>query len=1732
MKNTEKNQLNQFRVLRKRGLKKRLSAFLALLTVISMLSGQLAFIHGAETDSTYALAGEGSGEDITIHFGEDEDQHISIHVNPEPDAEAEYVTGIKEVEAGELVTIAPADGSDLPEEAEAAAEIVEGGEAIAAVEEKFPEEGSDETSEAANAQTTSESASTSSAGGANTDSSEPTGQAAIAETQYQVFDINLENVDTELYEEGFKVSVNLPEDIKGAHDFHLYHLHEGEEPEEIEISTVGSVDKKTGLEVVSGFEFVTEGFSEFVLKYTVDFHWTVDGKRYEFSIPGGGFMSFQKLMELLGVAYDTDNWNSNGEAGNTDAENEQSETVLTLDDIEVSEATREFVAGVESVVFSSPDLVDVSKVEADTTVGQIKENRGLEVQYSVNLTEEQIAGINHTVVSAGDWALISVLPFTSEESLTVTMKDGEVFTIRVTDGQLHSYVISNSGDTYEVIVTYDDTAEIPEDAELVVREIPSDSKEFSENNKVVNKELKANDESGLINPVQFDISIVSGLEEVEPKDGSTVKVEIRLAKSLFGEDNSEEESSTKKGDLTSQTVYMDSDEESGLILFNGEVIKIEKEELTECRIAHIAEDGTAEIIGEVENSSTDDKLIMRFETESFSDYLFDGNDGNKFENLPSTIYVGDEIYMWNQEDYWVTNIGPVVSETKHKTAKADYDSNYKTVTALYPGTFRICRSKDWNNGDTGYDGQYPGKYIKVLKKRTGTTPPATIDTIDNSSIGLTLNLFDYDLDNYLDDYFNGSAHYEDTCIAVFANRGINNGHALKFWGSGIGNQYGTLNEYVEHGVTRIVKDTTDTGRAGGYPVLSTNNTSLSYLFTPSNGTDKKAYTNVNGLFKKVGDYYVYDSDQNYAWYNPATNRFEVYERTYKQKLRADGGEQATSLANKNIGFFPFHKWDDQYDLYVNWDKNLNHHFGMSMSVDFNLPTDPKAVEDSNGDPIVFEFSGDDDLWVYIDGKLAMDIGGVHQPTSGTINFKTGTVTVNGAEQMNSTNFRNRFPDLYDGQEHTLQVFYIERGGCDSNCKIMFNLTQYGDIHFDKVDEDNNHEKLEGAVFGIYKDADCTIPLKEKLKNETFRSYVAESNVQGHVEFLDIPLGTYYLKELHAPEGYPLDDKVHTVQVYVDQVSARAQVKVKIDGKEVKEHGPDIVKIPNKKPSPINLGLNKVWQNTDGESITAPEDTTATFELKRIRTYETYTDRKVEGEGRNISHLVVGVLHDGKSSTFKKYDLISGTNASVSWSYNEGYQGSSACIVNGTRIDQGTVTIPIPAAGQTASIYIVDDSENGNAVRGINVSGSQFFGNSGGGVIHDFQSFSELDNTFRYSGESVIDNRVTLPINPNTWEYDFIDLSVFSKGNIQGHPKVVFNYSYYLEEVNSTCPDGTIAVYKDTNGNIISSSMTGHTSTSGTQTIINKVPTGYLRIDKKVTFNGGSPIPDGKKSDLADTYTFNVYTDESCSKPYKVIQGEAPNQQEVALALTVTIRDDGLAQSSNTVKIPVGNYWIKEQPSSHTDVAPVVNPIKVTILANQTTEKPAIANFTNNKDDIPTDLDVLKVEKGKESTHLPGAVFELRKLEDKEPVASSGILSYVTDNDNEVIVTNKTTDGNGKITFSGLTYGVYEIKEVSPPPGYISSESVCVYFRVDDGTITYIEKGSGKPSTWQTEAENDASIYFTPAAGAAKASFRIGNTPGAVLPATGGPGINLIYLLGIMFSGFAAVGLVMRKRRRA
>ena len=225
----------------------------------------------------------------------------------------------------------------------------------------------------------------------------------------------------------------------------------------------------------------------------VDFHYEADGRTYQFTLPGGGFISLTDLLKVLGISDEA------------------------------------FVANVESVDFSNPELVWIGKVDEETTVGALKEAHGLTCQYSADLTEEQIAEINAQTVEAGDWALISVQPFTSEETLTVTMKNGDQFVIKVTDSQIRKTVIDARGDTWEITVTYGEEAHIPYGAQLKVEEIPSEAEEYYEYYRRAADLVSTDEGEGNRHGYGrlFDISIWNGEEKIEPQ--SHVEVSIRLA---------------------------------------------------------------------------------------------------------------------------------------------------------------------------------------------------------------------------------------------------------------------------------------------------------------------------------------------------------------------------------------------------------------------------------------------------------------------------------------------------------------------------------------------------------------------------------------------------------------------------------------------------------------------------------------------------------------------------------------------------------------------------------------------------------------------------------------------------------------------------------------------------------------------------------------------------------------------------------------------------------------------------------------------------------------------------------------------------------------------------------------------------------------------------------------------------------------------------------------------------
>lgn len=249
---------------------------------------------------------------------------------------------------------------------------------------------------------------------------------------------------------------------------------------------------------------------------------------------------------------------------------------------------------------------------------------------------------------------------------------------------------------------------------------------------------------------------------------------------------------------------------------------------------------------------------------------------------------------------------------------------------------------------------------------------------------------------------------------------INSKHTLKF--KNVGNP-GTYNRYVGNGkgaYTGIVNKIL----TKGYPAMAADkgSESLDYLFGGKSDSAVTNYTPAGGLLTLDKDgYYGFDADSQNATYDTALSKFTLSNRP------------CTNQSDTPC-FAPFGN-----------DTNDNKYsFGMNLGAEFYMPKDGKV----NNQDMVFDFTGDDDVWVFIDGVLVLDLGGIHQALDGSINFATGKITYDKTQRYGNppaatiTQAFTNAGKTWDStayKTHHLSFFYLERGDGGSNCKIRFNL---------------------------------------------------------------------------------------------------------------------------------------------------------------------------------------------------------------------------------------------------------------------------------------------------------------------------------------------------------------------------------------------------------------------------------------------------------------------------------------------------------------------------------------------------------------------------------------------------------------------------------------------------------------------------------------------------------------------
>lgn len=224
---------------------------------------------------------------------------------------------------------------------------------------------------------------------------------------------------------------------------------------------------------------------------------------------------------------------------------------------------------------------------------------------------------------------------------------------------------------------------------------------------------------------------------------------------------------------------------------------------------------------------------------------------------------------------------------------------------------------------------------------------------------------------------------------------------------------------------------------------------------------KKAMTSSSRNSSGTVDYWYFDSadhDQSLANKNLQL-QYDTTDEYFLQSTDAEVKGRTTKNKTDNGNYFPLNSKDQSGDA-----SELNYGFGQKFDLKFRLTSDGTVVDSENKKvPIEFNFSGDDDVWVFIDGQLVLDVGGDHDVVEGTINFENKTATVDRVKNSNSNNGGDDrvikdvvkdFSDILDKadyftKEHTLTMFYMERGLWESNMKITFNFPQENKLTVEK-----------------------------------------------------------------------------------------------------------------------------------------------------------------------------------------------------------------------------------------------------------------------------------------------------------------------------------------------------------------------------------------------------------------------------------------------------------------------------------------------------------------------------------------------------------------------------------------------------------------------------------------------------------------------------------------------------------
>ena len=800
-------------------------------------------------------------------------------------------------------------------------------------------------------------------------------------------------------------------------------------------------------------------------------------------------------------------------------------------------------------------------------------------------------------------------------------------------------------------------------------------------------------------------------------------------------------------------------------------------------------------------------------------------------------------------------------------------------------------------------------------------------------------------------------------------------------------------EYYDYAYQGLVESQTSTGDATGEPLLkdTKENTKVAEPHFDEaflSGTNSKkaklgdVYKNVAFPFTKrqifnddTGvDYWYFDSQDTtlYLKQDSTTEQYFLKSSTEnRERSRNLDSNSAQKTINKNgenvssYGYFPFNETATEGRA-----STYNYGFGTKLQMDFTLTDDGKVETKKivNGKTektsIKFFFSGDDDVWVFIDGKLALDVGGAHGKVSGLLEFgetdttegKKNSVTAyvsqvkeggtsendqdgkNGHSAVKSVRYNGENIDFYakntnlepldKGKKHTLTMYYMERGMWESNMAVAFNFPNNNEL---QVQKEVELSKVDPDFKNCFKD--------QKIFNFTIQNQATHYGEK--VAAGSDTSGTKEVNFADCDEIKPATDSTEGEYIF------------KLDTNPEQGSGPEGEKV-----------LHWYARYTDTEPVSAARKkrygiltlkNPIDIKDERFLTFQVYVDPGDSGGDLSLNNLYLELLDENdvqkgslgtsgiNGATYGSVEVKTGAWVTVKLDLNkmkaqDGFNGKVKTIRVGDNYSRHiyfrNFTFIPKAVPKTMTGFTTDQKEipdygsatSGQLQNAINAqytstkdSDTQLVDDDGRFVLEDGETVTFSDQ-FRRGSYISLKEELNRNLYDTTWTVCENGQAVTSmKGDSESVTVTDTNKSLDKQEGSSPNDGRTekIRPNDDQTGNnytgtkpkgdtIVFRSYKDPDENSSTLTklkvkYVNTVKTGGLKIQKKAA--------DGEKDTIKGTYTFKV--------TFNDVGGEGLEKEPIIKYVEINMSDENNSEHTGTITgIPVGTRYIIEEVGSN------------------------------------------------------------------------------------------------------------------------------------------------------------------------------------------------------------------------